>query len=169
MAFIWGASSFCVYLINFQMKYFPGNIFFNAILAAGAEIPMAVVAGFLFHRFGPKLSIPLFLTFALAGALCIIFLGGKSNFSDAAFITLAKCGIATPLFLCYLANSTIFPAIYAGTAFGFCNLAAKICSVFAPIVAELDKPIPMTINSVVIVLTIFAASMLRTRPEPRKT
>ncbi len=169
MAFLWGALSFSNYLINFQMKYFPGNIFLNGILSAVAEIPIGVLSGFLFHRFGPKISIPLFLCFALAGALCIIFLGGKSYIIDAAFITLAKCGISTPLFLCYLANSTIFPAIYAGTAFGLCNLAAKICSVFAPIVAELDKPVPMTINSVVIVLTIFAASMLRTRPEPRKT
>jgi hypothetical protein len=45
--------------------------------------------------------------------------------------------------LCYLANAQIFPAIFAGTTFGICNIGAKLITILAPLIAELDPPIPM--------------------------
>ena len=46
---------------------------------------------------------------------------------------------------CYLANSQIFPAIFAGTAFGLCNLGAKLATILAPMLAEVNPPAPMII------------------------
>jgi len=60
-------------------------------------------------------------------------------------LMLAKGGVKVTFDICYLANSTIFPAIFAGTAFGFCNAGAKIASILSPMLAELDPPTPMSI------------------------
>jgi hypothetical protein len=49
------------------------------------------------------------------------------------------------LSLCYFANSFLFPAIFAGSAFGFCTVGAKLISILAPLMAELSPPLPMII------------------------
>ncbi len=130
---------------------------------------MSVFGGVLFHRFGVRVTFPVFFCIALTGSISLLFFGGYSVISDAVLVMLTKVGITIPLFLCYLANTKIFPAIYAGTAFGVCSLGAKICSIFAPMVAELDKPIPMSVFSVFIATTIVAALMLKTQPERTNT
>lgn len=165
MLYIWIAATFGFYLISFQMKYLPGNIFLNGIVSSTADVPMSVVGGLLYNRYGVSKTMPLFFTMALIGSLCLIFFGGYSNISDSLMVMLTKVGIATPLFLCYLTNSSIFPAIYAGTAFGVCNLGSKIIAIFAPMVAEVEKPIPMSIFAGVVSVAIVAASMIKTRPD----
>ena len=126
---------------------------------------MSLIGGILYNRFGPNKTMPMFFSIALVGSVSLIFLGGRSNISDSIMIMLTKVGISTPLFLCYLSNSQLFPTIYAGTAFGVCSLGAKIASIFAPIVAEVDKPIPMSLFSGVVAVAIVASSMIRTRPD----
>lgn len=165
MIYIWIAATFCFYLISFQMKYLPGNIFLSTIVSSVADVPMSVVGGLLYNRFGVNKTMPLFFSIALVGSLSLIFFGGLSNISDSLMIMLTKVGIATPLFLCYLTNSSLFPSIYAGTAFGVCNLGAKIVAIFAPMVAELDKPIPMSLFAGVVSVAIVASSMIRTHPD----
>jgi cytochrome bd-type quinol oxidase subunit 2 len=70
-------------------------------------------------------------------------------------LTLAKGGVKVTLDICYMANSTLFPAIFAGTAFGFCNAGAKIATILSPMLAELEPPTPMIIF--VVMSTISAA------------
>lgn len=64
-------------------------------------------------------------------------------------LTLAKTGVKVTFDICYLANSHLFPAIFAGTAFGICNIGAKIATIFAPMIAEIEKPIPMATFTIV--------------------
>jgi len=77
-------------------------------------------------------------------------------------VLLARGGVKVALDLCYLANSTIFPAIFAGTAFGMCNIGAKLFTIFAPIIAEVKAPIPMIIFTIVVALGIVAATFIKT-------
>jgi hypothetical protein len=51
--------------------------------------------------------------------------------------------VTATLTLSYLANAQIFPAIFAGTAFGICNLGAKVTTILAPLIAEVEPPVPM--------------------------
>jgi hypothetical protein len=60
-------------------------------------------------------------------------------------LSFAKGGIKIAIDTCYIANSTLFPAIFAGTAFGFCNAVAKIATIFAPMLAEVNFPQPIII------------------------
>ena len=60
----------------------------------------------------------------------------------------AKLGHSMAQNVNYIATAQIFPAIYTGTAFGVCNIFAKLVSISSPILAEMQEPIPMTIYAV---------------------
>lgn len=51
MSYMWSATAFCYYLIGFYMKYMPGDIYFNMIIGALAEIVGTIVAGLLMRRY----------------------------------------------------------------------------------------------------------------------
>ena len=60
-------------------------------------------------------------------------------------VALAKGGVQATFDICYLANSFLFPAIFAGTAFGICNAVAMFSAIFSPIAAEMNGSLPMLI------------------------
>ena len=165
MIYIWIASSFGMYLITFQMKYLPGNIFVNTLVSSSMDIPAAIVGGILYSKYGVRLTLPIFYIISVTGSISLIFFGGMSTVTDSILVMLTRLGVGTALALCYLANAGIFPAIFAGTAFGLCNIGAKLCTILAPLLAEVDKPVPMIIFSVVTGLAIFAALMIKTPKE----
>ena len=43
------------------------------------------------------------------------------------------------------AENLMFPFFKRTTAVGICNFVARLITIFAPLVAELDRPIPMYI------------------------
>ena len=45
----------------------------------------------------------------------------------------------------YIATVELFPVLFAATAMGVCNFFARFITIFAPGVAEMDPPIPMSI------------------------
>ena len=47
MMVVWFASVFGYYLINFQLKYLPGNIHINSILSYVADITSYAISGFM--------------------------------------------------------------------------------------------------------------------------
>ena len=60
----------------------------------------------------------------------------------------AKVGAGTTFTLAYFvsfANTRTFPILRRNTAIGICNFVARLCTAFAPLVAELDSPIPISI------------------------
>ena len=75
----------------------------------------------------------------------ILMLGDSSPDLIPYMLSFAKGGVKVTFDICYLANSTIFPAIFAGTAFGFCNVGAKVATILSPMLAEVEPPVPMII------------------------
>lgn len=164
MIYIWIASSFDMYLITFQMKYLPGSIFVNTLVSSGFDIPISICAGFLYAKIGVKYTLPIFYTISLLGGIALVLVGdaeGYPSFVPPLLVMTARLGVKVALDLCYLANSTIFPAIFAGTAFGLCNLGAKLFTIMSPLLAEADKPLPMIVFSVILVGAIGAALSLK--------
>jgi len=80
-------------------------------------------------------------------------------------VLLTRSGIKATFDSCYLANSTIFPAIFAGTAFGFCNLGGKIATIFSAPMAEIKPPVPMIILSCIASVGLVAVLMLQEPPK----
>ncbi len=168
MIYIWISSSFGLYLITFQLKYLPGSIYMNTLVSSFSDIPANLIGGLLYEKYGVRLTLPIFFVISVAGSLCVIFLGGISDTIDAIFVMFTRVGVNTSFTLCYLANSGIFPAIFAGTAFGMCNVGAKFITIFAPMLAEVEKPVPMIIFAIVTSLAIFASLMIKAPPNSAK-
>lgn len=86
---------------------------------------------------------------AIVGSISLLTLGDDHVDIIPVFILLAKSGVSGTFNICYLANAQIFPAIFAGAAFGISNLCAKIATILAPLMAEVDPPIPMILFTVI--------------------
>lgn len=165
MIYIWIASSFSMYLITYQMKYLPGNIFINTLVSSTFDIPISVASGVIYHHFGARVTFPIAYTMSVIGSVSLLIAGDKAGSLAPVMVLLARGGVKVALDLCYLANSTIFPAIFAGTAFGLCNIGGKSFTILSPLLAELEAPIPMLVFTIVVSIAIFAAMMIRTSPE----
>lgn len=73
----------------------------------------------------------------------------------------SKFGISGSFNVVYLANG-LFPPVYSSTTFGLCNFFARFASMLAPIFAEFEKPIPMTIFCVMAGMAAGVSMFLRT-------
>jgi hypothetical protein len=168
LIFLWIAASFNLYMIGFYMKYVSNNIFVATLTSCLGDIPLSIGGGFLYHHLGPKYSMPIFLAVAIFGSISLATWAAPSKdlgiFIMSVLVLFTRSGIKATFDSCYLANSTIFPAIFAGTAFGLCNIGAKLVTIFSPVMAEITPPTPMIIFSCLSACALFAA--LNIIPQP---
>lgn len=78
MAVIWGAALFGLTLITFNLKYLPGNIFLNTVLASASDIPLFIASGFVYKKFGVRITFITFFAISVAGATCLIIMDDLS-------------------------------------------------------------------------------------------
>jgi len=145
MAYMWSAVSFCYYMIIFQLKYIPGNIYINSMSSALSEMVANILAGFLYKYLGAKKSFIVCFCVALVGGSLILFMGVDNTTWVPIFIIFAKGGIAANFVIVYIASAEIFPVLFSATALGICNFFARFLTILAPFVAELDPPTPMAV------------------------
>jgi hypothetical protein len=162
MVFIWVASSFSTYLVNYSIKNLPGNFFMNNLVSAISDIILVTLGGFLYAKLGLRLVFLGFMIFSIIGGFLILFLGEKYEDFVPYMVTMSKGGTRICFDICYMANSSLFPAIFAGTAFGFCSAASKIATIMAPMLAEVKPPTPMIIFLSVMSIASVLVLMLKT-------
>ena len=161
MTVFWSAGSFNYYIITFYLKYIPGNVYVNTSLSCIAEVLAYIGSGLLMNVFGVKLSyICAFILAAAGGILLVIFFNAEGALI-AVFILFAKFGISFAFNLSYLATPQMFPVALCTTAFGICNIFARISTIMSPLIAELPDPVPMSIFSVICIATAFLPLFLR--------
>lgn len=160
MAYIWAAALFGLTLITFDLKYVPGNIFVNTVLASGSDIPAFIASGFIYKKFGVRFAFILFFSISVTGAVCLIVAHNLSTATNALFVMLARVGISTTMGICYLANADLFPAVLAGTVYGICNVGARLIQTTAPLIAELPDPVPIIVFTSTTALAVTASTML---------
>jgi len=97
----------------------------------------------MYKRIGMKLTLIIWFSLSLVGGLCLMIFGDSNKNLIPVFVLFSKAGVTATFNLSYLANSQIFPAIFAGTAFGICNIGAKFTTILAPLMAEVKPPVPM--------------------------
>jgi hypothetical protein len=147
-------------MIGFYMKYVSKDIFIATLTSCLGDIPLSIGGGFLYHYLGPKYSMPIFLAVAIIGSISLATWAAPISFNifvKSFLVLISRSGIKCTFDSCYLANSTIFPAIFAGTAFGLCNIGAKLVTIFAPVMAEITPPTPMIIFSCLASIALVAA------------
>jgi hypothetical protein len=148
-------------MIGFYMKYIPGSIFVSTLTACIGDIPLSIAGGFLYHHKGPRIAMPIFLAVAISGSVSLMTWADYVPALIPIVVLVTRSGIKCTFDSCYLANSTIFPAIFAGTAFGICNIGAKVVTIFSPLTAEVKPPTPMLIFSSLSAVGLIAASQLQ--------
>eukprot|EP00347_Sterkiella_histriomuscorum_P017063 403350803 len=156
---IWIASSFNYYLINFQLKYIEGDFFINSIVASLVEVPAFLLSGYLYQKLGVKFVLPFSFSVSIVGSILLIIFYDQVHLIPV-FILLARFGVGSTFNICYLANSQMFPTIFSGTAFGICNIFAKLATIISPMLAEVERPVPMTVFTILSGLAGFLALFL---------
>jgi len=158
MIVMWTASSFDYYFITFFLKYIPGNIYVNTSISSISEIIAYCFSGSLMKILGIKMSYLIAWVIATTGGILMICFSG----SDAAmgvFVLLSKFGVSFAFNNSYLATPKMFPVQLTATAFGLCNVVARIFTIGAPVVSEFAFPTPMIIFTIFTitagVLTLF--------------
>lgn len=73
MICVWVSSSFCYYLISYQLKYIKGNIYINGIISSLSEIAAYLSSGFLTTKFGMKNTLIGAYTIGIVGMAALIF------------------------------------------------------------------------------------------------
>ena len=161
LLYMWMASSFNSYLISFELKYLHGDIFHNSMVSFCSEVPFVLMGGYIYHKFGIRVVFTGAFLIALVGGLSLLF--ASEDYPDLAtiMVTFARDGVKATFDICYLSNALIFPAIFAGTAYGVCNIGAKTVTILSPMLAELNPPVPMIVFSSVALIAIVLAQFIR--------
>jgi nitrate/nitrite transporter NarK len=141
---MFSATSFNYYLINFYLKYIPGNVYVNTMVASLADCVAHICIGALVKKLGSKNSFTgSFLITVIAGTLLWIFESREELTSDVPIVVLAaKFGAAAAFAMLYISTLSYFPSQYMGMVFGICNVTARSVTILAPMVAEAPEPVP---------------------------
>eukprot|EP00347_Sterkiella_histriomuscorum_P010242 403377046 len=156
------ASQFNYFLICFNIKYMPGVIFMNQIIAASCEIAFLFISSPFIKFLGLRRSLVIGFSMSLIGSVPLMFEIQNQN-AATVMILLARVGMIFMMNVTYLAFSTLFPPIFAQTTFGFAKLIARIITILAPLIAELEAPSPMIVFTIFSILgAIFSMFIIQT-------
>ena len=142
---MWVTVGFSFYMVKFQLKYLPGNIYTNSVSSSGAEIGGIIGAGVLYQKFGIKISFSLLFFASVIGGFLILIFGEAHKDLMPAFIMLARIGTSGAFNVVYISNQDVFPTLFKGSAMGYCNFFTRIFCTLAPQIAEKPNPLPMVI------------------------
>lgn len=124
----------------------PGNIYNNNLASTVSEFGAIILSGFMYKKMGLKLSFTILLSVSVVGGILIlIFSHNESKLWMPIFVLLAKFGISGGFNLSYCSTVYVFPTLFCATALGMCNFFARILTIFAPVIAEMDPPVPMAL------------------------
>ena len=130
-------------MINFYLKYIPGNVYVNTIIASLSEAISTLLSGLIVNLAGPRNSITLVNLLAAVATVGLWIAEVNEWLKEVpALILLAKFGVCAGFAMLYMSTLVYFPSHYLGAVFGICNTAARAVTILAPMVAEVPTPIP---------------------------
>ena len=135
MVFMWTAVSTNAYLISLVSKSLPGNFFINNLTSSTTETLLSFVAGFFYAVMGVRAVLNTFFAASTLGGVLIITIGNRYPDYVPIMMIFANGGVKIARDVNYNANASIFPAIFSGTAIGFCAAVAKAVTIISPMLA----------------------------------
>lgn len=156
----WASAAFTYYTVNFYVKYIPGNMYTNVMVAQFSEIIACFISGSLANRFGTKHTI--IFSFAVGGifGLTMNYVNPTNIPLILTCLLLAKFGVSSAFNMVYIITSEYFPTKYSSSVFGICNIVCRLTSAIAPLTAEIKAPYPMIIFAIFCLLSVLATSKL---------
>ena len=132
------------------------------------EIPAYFLSGFVYEKLGIKMTLIGFYGFSIFGSITYMAVITENNILIAVMILLTKFGVSGTFNIAYLANASLFPAIFRSTTFGICNIFARVITILAPLIAETDDPFPMMTFTIMAGVGIAASLFFVTKPPKPK-
>lgn len=175
MIWMWSATLFSIFTINFYLKYVPGGVFLNFSISGLSEVFANGVVGLVFKHLKVRWTFFTGFCIATVGGTLLIFqnsiLGidpddptrdeSQGAILIAVFVLFAKFGCAMCQCCCFIATPWLFPTSINATAFGICNLVGRMFAVLAPMIAELEAPLPMEIFTGMTLISIFVSLLIK--------
>lgn len=170
---IWINGSFNFYLITFFLKYFPGNVYVNAIAFACADLFAYTCSGIVLKFLNVRLG--LCIAYSIATASSLVFLlanGAEKDWVVPLIIAACRIGSSMSFNMGYVAVAKLFPTQFVTSVFGIVNLISHLVTIAAPMVAEIKHPVPMIAFAINGVSGIIFSSLLvpldMQKPQPKK-
>jgi len=147
LTLIWTSATFNFYMVNLQVKHFPGHTTTNMMVLMGTDIPAAMLAGYLFPRYSAKLLFVIFYIMqSCAGLSILLFTGtGSVTWLFPVLVAIARFGDTSCYAGIWIAHPRMFPTLFAVTSMGIASFASRGIVILAPMVAEIPYPIPMIV------------------------
>ncbi|TNV80535.1 hypothetical protein FGO68_gene17354 [Halteria grandinella] len=128
----WITGVFAYYSIYFQLKYFKGDIYTNVIIAGGSEMCSNVITGI----------------FGISCSTLYIFLDQEQGYLVPFILLGAFYGYSSISLINWISTPSLFPVSFSSSAIGICNFLARLATIVAPQVSEMEQPLPMVIISI---------------------
>ena len=163
--YLFTAASADYYMINFYLKYIPGSVFVNIIMASLSSAISNYLSSTIVVKVGSKNSLG--CMFGLCAIAAFVLLIAESSQSDAVdsrqndskvfpvAVMAAMFGCSASLTITYMAILEFFPTYLLGTVFGISNVVARLITIMSPMIAEASQPTP----TVMLIVTCVGASI----------
>lgn len=132
---------------------------------AVCEISFFLASYKLYHRLGLRRSLVAGFVFSMLGSVSLALLRDSDPEAAPVMLLLARVGIAYILNISYLGFAMLFPPIFSQTSFGFAKLLSRVGTIFSPVVAEMEAPMPMIVFTILSVVGAVSACFIVVLPE----
>lgn len=161
----WCASTVCFYIIGFYIKYIPGDVFSNIIITSIADALSSIGAGVISTHFGAKNTLFFSFTLAALSGIALLLaesgkLWGEGPLQIMVFVLVTRYGINSAFTLCYIITADYFASIISSQVFGICNVFARFSTILAPLIAEINKPVPMIVYILICFISMLSSLFL---------
>ena len=162
MSLVWLTTSFCYFLLLTLVNTFD-HIYPDALIGSATEMMGYILSGLLASRVGIKYSLMFSFAISCIGGTITAAWGLWHMDSPWFFVLflLCKLGIAYAANINFIANSVLFPTLFASTALGICNFLGRSVSTFSFYIVYMQEPTPMILFSAMTGLTSILAFFLK--------
>lgn len=169
LTLVWTSATFNYYMINLQVKHFPGHITLNVLVLMGTDVPASILSGFLFSRYPVKTLFLIFYAMQSIAGISILLLVKSSSpmWLFPVLVSIARFGDTSCYAGIWIAHPRMFPTLFSVTSMGVASFFSRGFVILAPMVAEIAYPIPIIVF-VCLTTTSGLTSMFLIENEPEK-
>lgn len=136
MSFIWLSSSYCFYGVAQYVGHLSGNVFMNVLACASVVLAGPPISVLSVRFMGRK---QVLITFNSICAACLLL---QAMIPEGVYsVALASVGVVScyvVFVLVYLYCAELFPTVVRNAALGFLSMMARVGSMMAPFIAQLN-------------------------------
>lgn len=165
MSMNWVVGNYCFYGVSLYVGHLSGNLFVNVAASAGVTLGGTAFALPLMKAFGRR-NLVVVLYLVCAGCLLLMTVIPEG----AGSVALASIGMVCSLIVnivLYLYCTELFPTVVRNAALGFTSMCARVGSMIAPFVIDLQTVAPWMPPVAFAIMPLMAGCVTLLLPETK--